>query len=79
MPAEDVNRIRKLFERAGLPVKVKLNTSQRKDLFAAMRLDKKVSGGEIKFVLAKEIGKVDFGVRVPESHIIAVLDQLGEK
>ncbi len=30
-----------------------------------MRLDKKVSGGEIKFVLAEKIGKVVWGKRVP--------------
>ena len=43
--------------------------SQRRKLFAAMRLDKKVSGGEIKFVLAKRIGKVVWGQRVPENLI----------
>jgi len=30
-----------------------------------MRLDKKVSGGEINFVLARRIGQVEFGHRVP--------------
>ena len=58
LPANDVERITNLFQRAGLPVKIKLNPVQRKKLFAAMKLDKKVSGGEIKFVLAEKIGKV---------------------
>ena len=58
-------RIENLFKRAGLPVRIKLNSVQRRKLFAAMRLDKKVSGGEIKFVLAKIMGKVAWGQRVP--------------
>ena len=33
----------------------------------AMSLDKKVSAGEIKFVLARRIGEVKFGVKVPET------------
>jgi 3-dehydroquinate synthase len=73
---EDVERIRKLFKRAGLPGKVRLTTVQKKQLFDAMRLDKKVSAGEIKFVLAREIGKIDFGVKVAEGEIDAVLDEL---
>ena len=55
LPARDVARITALFERAGLPTQVKLNRLQRTKLLAAMKLDKKVSGGEIKFVLAREI------------------------
>jgi 3-dehydroquinate synthetase len=39
-----------------------------------MKLDKKVSAGEVKFVLAKRIGKVVWGQNVPESLIRAVLD-----
>jgi len=34
-----------------------------------MRLDKKVSGGEIKFVLAKKIGRVVWGQQVSEARI----------
>jgi 3-dehydroquinate synthetase len=62
-----------LFIRAGLPAKIKLNPGQRKKLFAAMKLDKKVSAGEIKFVLAKKIGKVAWGQQVPSVLIDAVL------
>jgi 3-dehydroquinate synthetase len=65
LPSGDVERIEKLFVRAGLPVKIKLNPAQRKKLFAAMKLDKKVSAGEIKFVLARKIGAVEFGQKVP--------------
>ncbi len=65
-PAPDVARIRALFERAGLPTSVSLKASERKQLLAAMRLDKKVSDGEIRFVLADAIGEVRWGQRVPE-------------
>jgi 3-dehydroquinate synthetase len=39
-----------------------------------MKLDKKVSDGEIKFVLAKKIGKVEFGCKVPVETIERVLN-----
>ncbi len=73
LPAGDVERIEKLFIRAGLPVKIKLNPARRKKLFAAMLLDKKVSGGEVTFVLAEKIGKVIWGQRVPTKLIEEVL------
>ena len=63
-PADDVARVTELFRRVGLPTTIKLTPYQRVRLFAAMKLDKKVSGGEIKFVLAKRIGKVVWGLRV---------------
>jgi 3-dehydroquinate synthase len=73
LPAADSDRIRELFAASGLPVKIKLSPAQREKLFAAMLLDKKVSGGEIKFVLAKRIGVVDFGRLVPRPVIERVL------
>lgn len=73
LPSDDAERIKKLFLEAGLPVKIKLNSAQRKKLFAAMKLDKKVSGGEIKFVLAQKIGKVVWGQKVSTDLIEAVL------
>jgi 3-dehydroquinate synthase len=73
LPSGDVARIEKLFSRAGLPVKIKLGGAQRKKLFAAMKLDKKVSGGEIKFVLAKKIGKVLWGQKVLPEQINQVI------
>jgi 3-dehydroquinate synthase len=69
LPEGEVARIERLFQRAKLPTQVRLAAPQRRKLFAAMRLDKKVSGGEIKFVLAHRIGKVQFGQRVPPALI----------
>jgi len=73
LPSGDAERIEQLFVQAGLPVKIKLTAAQRKKLFAAMKLDKKVSGGEIKFVLASKIGKVVWGQKVSPALIEAVL------
>ncbi|MEY4385003.1 MAG: hypothetical protein RLY20_286 [Verrucomicrobiota bacterium] len=72
-PTEHTARVTELFQRAGLPTTVKLSRAQRRDLFNAMRLDKKVSAGEVKFVLAKKIGKVVWGQRVPDAAINQVL------
>ena len=65
LPDRDVERIERLFQRAGLPTQLKLNALQRQKILAAMKLDKKVSGGQIKFVLARRIGAVAFGHQVP--------------
>jgi len=73
LPANDAVRIEKLFVQAGLPVSIQLTVAQRKKLFAAMLLDKKVNGGEVKFVLAEKIGKVVWGQRVATDLINGVL------
>jgi 3-dehydroquinate synthase len=74
LPAPEMDRIESLFQRAGLPTRVKLNAPQRQKLLAAMRLDKKVSGGEIKFVLARRIGAVEFGHKVPANLLAEVIN-----
>jgi 3-dehydroquinate synthase len=60
----EVRRITDLFRRAGLPIELKLSTSQLGQLQQAMRLDKKVSRGEVRFVLARKIGQVESGRKV---------------
>ena len=65
LPQSEVKRIADLLRHAGLPTAVRLSPIQQKKLLAAMQLDKKVSGGEIKFVLARRIGKVEFGQKIP--------------
>ncbi|MDB6016245.1 MAG: 3-dehydroquinate synthase [Pedosphaera sp.] len=66
---DHVERITKLFRQAGLPTRVRLDAKQRTRMFAAMKLDKKVSSGEVKFVLASKIGRVEFGRQVPKALI----------
>jgi 3-dehydroquinate synthase len=73
LPQTDVERIVNLFKRAGLPTAVDLDPFNRPKLFAAMKLDKKVAGGEIKFVLARKIGRVAFGHKVPSALIAKAL------
>lgn len=74
LPASDVERVRSVFQKAGLPTHVKLSRAQMLRLFEAMQLDKKVSGGEIKFVLARRIGEVEPGHNVPRAAIERVLN-----
>ena len=65
LPRRDATRIAGLFRMAGLPTRIRLTPAKRRQLWAAMRLDKKVTAGEIKFVLAKRIGKAVWGQKVP--------------
>jgi 3-dehydroquinate synthase len=67
LPQRDAVRIGSVFAALGLPNRVRLTEPQKRRLFAAMRLDKKVSNGEIKFVLAKRIGKATWGKHVPDA------------
>ncbi len=76
LPEEDVERVRVLFERAGLPTRIKLSAAARAKLFEAMKLDKKVRAGEVRFVLADRIGHVKWGQKVPAELIEQVLVEL---
>ncbi|MGP8199375.1 MAG: 3-dehydroquinate synthase [Limisphaerales bacterium] len=73
LPAGDARRIEALFCRAGLPVAIPLSARQKAGLFEAMRLDKKVSGGEALFVLARRIGRAEPGQRAPRALLEKVL------
>jgi 3-dehydroquinate synthase len=73
---KDAERIRELFmpRRAADHAEARRRRSATA-LFDAMRIDKKVSGGELKFVLAKSIGEVRLGpARVRTADINAVLN-----
>ena len=71
-----VKRIRNLLRSLGLPVSVALSGQQKRKLLEAMRLDKKVSAGKTRFVLAERIGKARPGQVVAEESIRAVLEAL---
>lgn len=73
LPRADAVRIQKLFRRAGLPTRLKFSHRQIKSLLDAMLLDKKVNGGEVKFVLAPELGRVEPGHKVAPELIARVL------
>lgn len=70
----EVDRIQALFDRTGLPTQIQLSATQWAGMIKAMRLDKKVSAGEIKFVLAKRIGEVTWGNAVAIEQIQAAVD-----
>ncbi len=76
LPEKDASRIENLLRAASLPVQIRLSAVQRKKLLAALRLDKKVSQGEVKFVLANHIGKVAWGCQVEPEMIDSVLTSL---
>jgi len=69
LSSKELRRIRQLFVAAGLPVTVRLTSRERERLFEAMSLDKKVSDGEARFVLATRIGEVVWGQAVARSLI----------
>ena len=79
LPGVDAERIADLLRRAGLPVRIHLTPAQRQKAFSAMRLDKKVSEGEIKFVLAKKIGRVVWNQRVPDAILEQTLEETNGK
>ena len=68
LPASDVLRLRCLLDAAGLPTELRLTDAQIKQLLAAMRNDKKVSAGDLRFVLLKKLGHAEWGHSVtPEA------------
>jgi 3-dehydroquinate synthase len=70
--AQDVLRVRKLFERAKLPI-VAPDLGAEKYL-ELMGLDKKVEGGKIRFVLLKEIGRAVVYGDVPDDLLRQTLE-----
>jgi 3-dehydroquinate synthase len=78
LPKNDVARIRNLLARAGLPTQAHLNPARRARLFDALRLDKKASDGQVRFVLAEKIGTARWGQHVAPEAVEAVLKEAQE-
>jgi len=76
LPLADMHRIEELFQRARLPTRLTLSARQTTDLLEAMRLDKKVHARELRFVLARKIGQVEYGQKVPEDRLREILESL---
>jgi 3-dehydroquinate synthase len=57
--AESLRRILQLIEKAGLPSEIPDNVSVT-DLIQGMEVDKKATGGKVKFVMCEGIGKTRF-------------------
>jgi 3-dehydroquinate synthase len=75
---DEVDRIIKLLQRAGLPVHIKLTPQAQRGLLEAMALDKKAAGGQARFVLARAIGKVEYGCPVPSDLLLDTLRVLNK-
>lgn len=71
---EDVERVRKLLERANLPVRIEGLSVD--DAIKAMKGDKKSTGGVIHFVLLKKLGE-SYVSEVPEELVRKVLVEGG--
>jgi shikimate kinase / 3-dehydroquinate synthase len=70
--AQEVARVRKLFERSGLPViSPRLGVDKYMQL---MGLDKKVEGGKIRFVLLKSLGHAVMTGEVPQAQLEQTLE-----
>jgi 3-dehydroquinate synthase len=72
-PAADTERLRRLLDRIGLPTELRLAAARQDDWMRAMRLDKKVRDGQIRFVLARRLGQVRHGQTVAEDEITELL------
>ena len=57
-PLADARRLRQLLEQLGLPVSLGQHDLKVEDMIEAMGMDKKVSDGRLKFVLARSLGDV---------------------
>lgn len=74
---QDVARVRKIFELAGLPVMgPHMNVEQYMDL---MGLDKKVQEGQIRFVLLQSIGRAVIHGGVHQEMLRATLEACSER
>ena len=72
LSAQDVARVRMLFERSGLPViSPKLGAAKYQEL---MGLDKKVADGKIRFVLLKSLGQAVMTGDVPQALLEQTLE-----
>ena len=71
MPAADVDRLRELLARAGLPVVAPALGVER--YLALMGRDKKVAGGAVRLVLLNGLGRARVTADVPADELRAVL------
>lgn len=75
--AQDVTRIRHIFERAGLPVIAPHMAIEQ--YLQLMGLDKKVVDGQIRFVLLKSVGQAVVFGDVPADKLRATLESCSEQ
>jgi len=71
---EITNRLQSILTRLKLPTRVNLSANQ---IIKSLKLDKKVRGGKVRFVLPVKLGRVTIKDNVPESRVISVLREMG--
>ena len=74
LPAADANRIVKLSQASGLPVRIG-DGYNLADMRKAMRLDKKAVGGRLRFVLLQRLGRAVVSDAVTDSDIEEVVHE----
>lgn len=70
-PQEDISRIAAHLTSASLPVRIKELKAEH--LLAHMKLDKKMRGGKLHFVLTRGIGKAFTSADVPEAAVMETM------
>jgi len=75
LPAQDASRIEALVRQAGPPPAIPKISPTR--WISAMRADKKVRDGRLRFILPRQIGEVRAPENVPEATLARVLAGLG--
>jgi len=75
LPAADAGRVREKLQAYGLPVNMPSGLDTEA-LLAAMRHDKKFSAGQIRYVVAPELGEAFVAEDVTEDDIGAAIDSL---
>jgi 3-dehydroquinate synthase len=73
-PAADAQRVRTLLRRFDLPVTPAADWDWAA-LRAAMGVDKKAAGGQVRFVLSDGLGRTDLPVAVPETELRAAWER----
>ncbi|MGH8337699.1 MAG: 3-dehydroquinate synthase family protein, partial [Gammaproteobacteria bacterium] len=68
LAARDVQRVERVVEASGLPVRLKKKLSTAK-LLAAMKHDKKAVRGKLRFVALRAIGQAETVDDVPEKTV----------
>jgi 3-dehydroquinate synthase len=74
-PVKEHDRLLDLIRRTGLPTRLPVKYKPA-EILKAMRLDKKVANGQLRFVLATKIGKVKTGIPVAESLVLETIREL---
>lgn len=74
-PRNHQERVVNLLKETQLPTEISFTRSQINKLKKAMLLDKKVQNGEVRFVLAESIGKVQFGCSVDAERLENILNE----